>query len=514
MANYFVIDNTFRPYSFDEIVKPYQMYGEAYKQQEALLDAAREKEFSPENLDQEQDRVAYEMYNNAASGLRAASDELATRGLSSGLRSRIRTTARDYKSTMDMLNKAQERLYAEQDLRAKLGPGYVYQQNNLRIGDFLNGNTPNRESVKLSDVTNNIATEFQARAKGITQETWNKLFGSNGKVINGYYDVTTKSGLEEAQLDTILSLSNPEGWNRFVASNPTISAQQKKELQGFVNTITSQMDAVGFDKYGSGEQSDIWNAIVVGAHAGLGGEEHKYQVDRSYNPELAYRMKRDKELDKERQDQKDKNEGKLPFYTDRDGNKWYSDGVLVWETDKDGNEIMKPTPRTKMGTETTETKEEKAAKDAMQMLTNNQVFPLYTTDTSPGWFKSNDKTGTKQGGEGDFNEANHDEISMEDFGALRREKLRDILTKYNKDYGTNLTLNDVKIYKDTDVFSNEYKIVLRGQEIGSVDKNGNPVESKTATQDGPTSATVPSAIDSLLTNRSSVNAANLGGGWQ
>ena len=36
MANYFVIDNTFRPYSFDELIKPYQMYGEAYKQDDSL----------------------------------------------------------------------------------------------------------------------------------------------------------------------------------------------------------------------------------------------------------------------------------------------------------------------------------------------------------------------------------------------------------------------------------------------------------------------------------------------
>ena len=147
MANYFVIDNTFRPYSFDELVKPYQMYGEAYRQQEALLDAAREKEFSPDALDQVQDKAAYDMYNNAASGLKAASDELATRGLSAELRSRIRTTARDYKTTMENLNNAQQRLLAEQDRRAKLGPDYIYQQEGLRIGDFLNGKTPNQRGA-------------------------------------------------------------------------------------------------------------------------------------------------------------------------------------------------------------------------------------------------------------------------------------------------------------------------------------------------------------------------------
>lgn len=510
MANYFVIDNTFRPYSFDELVKPYQMYGEAYRQQEAMLDAARDKEFSVDSLDQLQDKVAYDMYNNAANQLKAASDELATRGLSSALRSRIRSTARDYQTTMNNLNNAQQRLYAEQDRRAKLGPGYVYQQENLRIGDFLNGATPNQKGVKLADVTADIAAEFQSRAKGISQDTWNKVLNQNGRVINGYYDVKTESGLKEAQLDTILQLSNPEGWNRFVASNPTITEEQKRELSGFVNSISTEMDAVGYGDYNAAGQKDIWNAIVKGAHAGLGSEEHKYQIDRSYNPELAYRMQRDKILDKERQEQKDKDAGKLPFYTDPSGNKWYSDGALVWEVDKDGKEIMAPTPRTKLGTDAlTETKEEKAAREAMEKLSGNQVFPLYTTDTSAGWLKSNDKTGTTLGGKWDYNERRGTPITMEEFGAQRQDKLREILKDLNKNYGSNLTLNDVEIYKDWDVFSNEYKIVLKGQGVLSVDDKGNLVPEETAST-APTAATV---ADSLTTNRSSVNAANLGGGW-
>lgn len=223
MANYFVIDNTFRPYSFDELVKPYQIYGEAYKQQEALLDAARDKEFSADMLDAEQDKIAYDMYNVATNKLKAASDELATKGLSSKLRGDIRTTARDYKRTMDALTTAQTRLMAEQERRAKLGTGYVYQQDDLRIGDFLNGKTPNQRSAKLSDISTDIAFEFQNRAKSISSDTWNRVLNQNGKVINGYYDVTTETGLKEAQLDTILQLANPEGWNRYVESNPTIT---------------------------------------------------------------------------------------------------------------------------------------------------------------------------------------------------------------------------------------------------------------------------------------------------
>ena len=270
---YLTVDARFNPYTFDELLKPFAMYDAAYREQEALIDAAREKEFSANYLNPEQDAAAYNMYNNAANSLRAVSDELASRGLSSDLKSRIRSTARDYKTTMNALNTAQGRLAAEQDRRAKLGPGYVYQQENLRIGDFLNGATPNQRSAKLADVTADIAAEFQSRAKGISQDTWNKVLNQNGRVINGYYDVKTESGLKEAQLDTILQLANPEGWNRFVGSNPTITEAQKRELSGFINSISSEMDAVGYGDYNTNGQREIWNAIVKGAHAGLGGEE-------------------------------------------------------------------------------------------------------------------------------------------------------------------------------------------------------------------------------------------------
>lgn len=473
MANYFVIDNTFKPYSFDELVKPYQIYGEAYRQQEAMLDAARDKEFSPDALDQVQDKIAYDMYSAASNNLKAASDELATQGLSAGLRNRIRTTARDYKTTMDTLNTAQQRLIAEQDRRAKLGPDYRFQQDQIRIGDFLNGASPNQESAKLSDVTADIAAEFQSRAKGITQETWNRVLNQNGKVINGYYDVKTEQGLKEAQLDTILALSNPAEWNRYVASNPTITDEQKRELKGFIDAIGTEMDAVGYDKYSTQNQQDIWKAIVKGAHAGLGGEEHKYQVDRSYNPELAYRMQRDKKADEEKEAQKRVAEGKDPFYTDKDGNKWYSDGKLAWSTDKDGNELTAPTPLSKLQQEDKQqTKEEKAEAEALARLNDDNRFPLYMRDKKPGWFIRNDKESAAEGGKWDYNESRGKEISLEDFGETRTRNLRDILAKYNKDYNTNITLNDVTIYKDWDHLNNEFKIILNNKEIGTMDNSG------------------------------------------
>ena len=167
------------------------MYGQAYQEQEALIDAAKEKEFSPAYLNKEQDAEAYALYDEATRGLQAVSDELATKGLSSALRGKLRTAAKDYKSTMDALTVAQAQLTQERDRRSKLGPDYVYQQENLSIGDFLNGRTPNTKSESLTDITKDVATDFAARANGITRQTWDKLFDAAGEQIKGYYDITS-----------------------------------------------------------------------------------------------------------------------------------------------------------------------------------------------------------------------------------------------------------------------------------------------------------------------------------
>ena len=59
------------------------------------------------------------------------------------------------------LDTAQAQLAAERDRRAKLGEDYVYQQDNLRIGDFLNVATPNQSNTSLSCITKEVAAEFE-----------------------------------------------------------------------------------------------------------------------------------------------------------------------------------------------------------------------------------------------------------------------------------------------------------------------------------------------------------------
>lgn len=409
---YVVVNSKYNPFTFDELIKPYTMYEDAYEKQEAVLDAAREKEFT-DYLDQQLDPEAYNMYNTASTGLKAVSDELATKGLSPELRGRIRSVARDYKSTMDTLNTAQTKLNAEMERRLKNGSDYVYQQNDLRIGDFLGGRTPNQKGESLTDITKDISTEFAHRAAQITEDTWSKAMDSNGKVVGGYYDLATTTGLSAAQLDTILSDSST--WES-IMRDPRISDSQKNQLRSFRNVIETKKRAIDYDKYDGDSRNKIDEAIAVGAHAGLGTTKHDYQVDRGYNPLgwAQFNYQRDKWLAefKAKYPQYQVNEKTGALVTDENGSPKLNKG---WSYDDKGNllkdgKMIQPT--SKSSTRQTNPQQGKTpffgtylvTKDGKSRpMTSAQVsndsysgFPLTSDGTSIGYYTTRKNKTTKE----------------------------------------------------------------------------------------------------------------------
>lgn len=409
---YVVVNSKYNPFTFDELIKPYTMYEDAYEKQEAVLDAAREKEFT-DYLDQQLDPEAYNMYNTASTGLKAVSDELATRGLSPELRGRIKSVARDYKSTMDTLNTAQTKLNAEMERRLKNGSDYVYQQNDLRIGDFLGGRTPNQKGESLTDITKDISTEFAHRAAQITEDTWSKAMDSNGKVVGGYYDLATTTGLSAAQLDTILSDSST--WES-IMKDPRISDSQKNQLRSFRNVIETKKRAIDYDKYDDSSRNKIDEAIAVGAHAGLGTTKHDYQVDRGYNPLgwAQFNYQRDKWLAefKAKYPQYQVNEKTGALVTDENGspklNKGWSyddkgnllkGGNIIWPASKGSTRQTNPQQgKTPFFGTYLVTKDGKSRPMTSAQVSNDSYsgFPLTSDGTSIGYYTTRKNKTTKE----------------------------------------------------------------------------------------------------------------------
>ena len=299
----------------------------------------------------------------------------------------------------------------------------------------------------LSDITKDIAAQFTSRAQQISRDTWDKVFAGNGRVIGGYFDITSESGLTSAQLDSIMS--SDEEWDAMMA-NPTIPSSQKELLQGFRNAIISKKEAIGYDSYDTDSRRRIDSAIFTGAHGALGATTHKYQADKNFeSPELRYRKERDKVEDAEKDLQQKISKGESPFYVDEDGNQYFQRGSTYWIEDKDGKTKVAPTTASKLN------QTESASDNTVSLSSLKEdalkAFPIYMTEKKDkSGFKGTKETTAKTRFDKDAEEVN--------FYSLSPGQQSEILGKIMK-YG--LTPNQIIIYRDKDSKRSEFAIAPR-----------------------------------------------------
>lgn len=116
MANYdLVVNSTFQPFSFERYIQPYQLYGQAYKEQEAYINALEQ------GANSYKERALKEMANNDknakwaskylqyATDLENAATTLAQQGLNASTRSGIRGLKTRYYDTVIPVEKAIQR---------------------------------------------------------------------------------------------------------------------------------------------------------------------------------------------------------------------------------------------------------------------------------------------------------------------------------------------------------------------------------------------------------------------
>lgn len=199
MANYFVINNKFRPYSFDELIKPYQIYGQAYKEQEAALGDLEAKAATLEAaLSQKNDPIAHATYTNYLNQVREAADDIATRGLSTASRNKVRTLTTAFNQNVVPIQAAYNRRKELQDEQRKAmlaNPTLYYQRNlndsttpeaayassidrfienpNYDYGNFFSGALLEKQ---VSDAASILAKELTDYGQGKRLDDYTKTF--------------------------------------------------------------------------------------------------------------------------------------------------------------------------------------------------------------------------------------------------------------------------------------------------------------------------------------------------
>lgn len=213
MANYFVINNKFKPYSFDELIKPYQMYGEAYKEQEsALSDLNQQASTLAAALSETNDPVAYATYSKYLADVQAAADEIATSGLSNSSRRKVKDLSARYNGEISPIQNAynkREQL-AKEIRQARLNNPTLMVERDMNIPGIKSSidrfvENPNYDYGRVYTGTQ-LAQDVGTAAKALSTQLRDP--GSKGqalrnelrRILPGQYQLLEERGFNDTEV--------------------------------------------------------------------------------------------------------------------------------------------------------------------------------------------------------------------------------------------------------------------------------------------------------------------------
>lgn len=194
-GNYsFVVDNSFSPFSMQEMLVPFSAYKDAYEKSEEqyneLSDKSNKFKYLSETLPE--GSKARKLYEGYANDLAKQAEDLAHNGLSMSNRRALTSMRRRYQGEIGRLLQADEAMREEKKLRRSLSAqdsSMLYATDTLDIDSFLDGETPNLYNIS----GNELYTRGAAAGKAASSRVFSA--GDAGSTLNGYYrDYVQKMG--------------------------------------------------------------------------------------------------------------------------------------------------------------------------------------------------------------------------------------------------------------------------------------------------------------------------------
>lgn len=249
--NYWITNNAkFRPFSYDEMIKPVEKMYTEHKGIEEGLAELQTKAGIWEGLANEQtDPVTYAQYKRYADELRMAADDLAMNGLNARSRQNLYNMKARYASEITPIEQAYQLraadIKAQSEAAAKSGGRTVFSKSarTASLDDYRNGMPLDYTSVNLDSVYNTVASGTQA----ITKRYFNTKEGSAFK--NEYFKLIQQQGLNPTEAFEALKHSG---------KYPELDKYYNDALQSF-----------GISNFSEADQARIMTAADMGMNAGI-----------------------------------------------------------------------------------------------------------------------------------------------------------------------------------------------------------------------------------------------------
>ena len=272
MANYLYTtkESNFKPYSFDEMLKPFTIYKDEYEKQEKVLnDLSSEANKVKAMANEQTDPEAYAMYKKYADDLEEQANAF-SKGLNAQVRQNIQNLYKRYNSEITpienaytiRMNLAKEQREARNKDQSLL---FDIDASDMKLDDLIKNPNQQYKSYSMEDIRKNVFQEAQALSKELlTNPEIRKVMGEGQ-----YYQIKTQNGFKNEDVTkAIQQYITGENLN----ANPALITLLEKNLNQFNGLNDPNKKAIA-EQY-----------IVPALYAAVGNSNFQYERNYDWQP--------------------------------------------------------------------------------------------------------------------------------------------------------------------------------------------------------------------------------------
>ena len=255
---YITINSRFKPYSYDELVKPLLYYKEAYdKIEKDYSDLAAQAEAFKDIASQEENPEAYKLYKGYSDRLDKAMEDF-SKGMNAATRKDLMKLKRDYSSTIGTISRAYQQASEENKRRSDMlakNPNIKMKNKSVKVDEYLGGKTPANDYIDTSELLKRASLDFSNIAKTMVNDPVFKA------TANKYLsNVELTEGVSPKRLQELMT-------------KPEFSGTAAEKLYKEVYDRYNNIDIEG---YSPEDQEAIINAIKSAAYTGLSTTKNQF----------------------------------------------------------------------------------------------------------------------------------------------------------------------------------------------------------------------------------------------
>ena len=263
-GNYITIGSKFKPFSYEELVRPYEKYGNAYKEQESLFsDIQAQSNEIADQINAQREAESFNIYKGYNDKLTEQAAQLSKEGLNIGSRKNLIDMRNRYSKEIQPMKKLIETRSKMADEQRQLyakDKSIMYDKDFSTISlDELRQN-PNVSYKAVSG--NELTAKSSALASAFKDQIYNNP--EYQKILGGqYFQARIKAGMN---VDQILA----------AAVNDKNAPEELKNIK------TGLLKEYGVDQYSKDIQERAEQAINAGLYSALGATKLDIQGNGEY----------------------------------------------------------------------------------------------------------------------------------------------------------------------------------------------------------------------------------------